>query len=132
MYFNYDWWFGDGLRRQVEQAKQKCLKREFPDAEPDSLPQDSEAAAFYRELEHRVIVYLRDGYSYELGGPIEAPNKSYLTAECIPGDDAYKAGVFIVAMPFEDIARVEVFAVHPSERPQDSMHITGFRARPEG
>lgn len=132
MHFHYDWWFGEGLRAQIDQAKFKCLQRKFPDAKPDALPEDSEASKFYKELEHRVIVYLRDGYSYELAGAIESPNKSYLTAECIPGDETYKAGVFVVVVPFEDIARVEVFAVHPSERPQDAMHITGFRARPEG
>ena len=31
---------------------------------------------------------------------------------------------------FEEIVRVEVFAVHPSEKPEDMPVITGFRSAP--
>ena len=30
----------------------------------------------------------------------------------------------------EDIARVEVFAVHPDEKPQENIRIPGFNSRP--
>ena len=131
MHFHYDWWFGDGLADQIEQAKRRCLNKKFPDAQADVPEPNSDADKYYRELEHRVIVYLRDGFTYELGRAIDATTKSYLMAECIPGDEAYKAGTFVVSIPFEEISRVEVFAVHPSQRPQEAMQITGFHARPE-
>ncbi len=38
--------------------------------------------------------------------------------------------MFVVTLPYEEIARVEVFAVHPSEKPQEAMRITGFHGRP--
>jgi hypothetical protein len=31
-------------------------------------------------------------------------------------------------VPFEDISRVEVFAVHPEDKPQENLRIPGFRA----
>jgi hypothetical protein len=131
MYYHHDWWFGPGLQEQVEQARLRCLKRRFPDVDPAKLAGRPEADQFYKELEHRIILYLRDGFTYEVGEAIDGANKSYLLAQCIPGDEAWQAGVFVVSVPYEEIARVEVFAVHPSEKPQDSAKITGFRARPE-
>jgi hypothetical protein len=47
-------------------------------------------------------------------------------------DDHYKVGSFVVSVPFEDVVRVEVFAVHPQEKPGDAPLITGFRTRPDG
>ena len=46
-------------------------------------------------------------------------------------DDHYKVGAFVVSVPFEEIVRVEVYAVHPDEKPEDLPQITGFRAHPE-
>ena len=46
-------------------------------------------------------------------------------------DDHYKVGAFVVSLPFEEIVRVEVFAVHPDEKPEDVPQITGFRGHPE-
>ena len=131
MLFHYDWWFGRGLTEQIDEAKRRCAAKHFPDVNPYEIPADSEADHFSKELEHRVILYLRDGFTYELFEVIDAADKSYLTAQCVPGDEAYQAGVFVVAIPFEEIARVEVFAVHPSQKPQEAMHITGFARRPD-
>ena len=58
--------------------------------------------------------------------------KGMLTFECEPVDEQYKVGAFVVSVLFEEIVRVEVFAVHPSEKPEDTPMITGFRNRPEG
>jgi len=131
MYFHYDWWFGDGLKAQIREAKKRCLRKKFPEADVDNLQPGSPEGKFYNELESRIIVYLRDGYTYELGELVDLGYKAYLTAECIPADEAYKSGVFVVSIPFEDIVRVEVFAVHPSEKPEEMMHITGFHAAPQ-
>jgi hypothetical protein len=39
----------------------------------------------------------------------------------------------VIVVPFEDIARVEVFAVHPDDKPQENIRIPGFRTgTPEG
>jgi hypothetical protein len=131
MYYHHDWWFGPGLKEQVGQARDRCLKRKFPEADPVSLTVNPEAERFYAELEHRVIIYLRDGFTYELGEAIDGMNKTCLLAQCIPGDEAWQAGVFVVSVPYEEIARVEVFAVHPHEKPLETAKITGFRAKPE-
>jgi hypothetical protein len=53
---------------------------------------------------------------------------SALAFECQPVDESYKVGTFIVLVPFEDIARVEVFTVHPDDKPQENLRIPGFRA----
>lgn len=131
MLFHYDWWFGEGLAEQIDQARLRCLKKRFPDVDPQNMAADSEPAKFLEELQHRVIIYLRDGFTYELGEAIDSINKSYLMVQCIPGDEAYQAGVFVVTLPFEDIARVEVFAVHSADKPQEAMRITGFHGKPE-
>jgi hypothetical protein len=80
----------------------------------------------------RSLVYLRDGFSYELKEMVDMESKTHLTFECEPVDDHYKVGAFVVSVPFDEIVRVEVFAVHPSEKPEDMPLITGFRARPDG
>ncbi|HUW81539.1 MAG TPA: hypothetical protein VMZ31_01935 [Phycisphaerae bacterium] len=129
--FDYDWWHGQPLQQQIEHAKLRCAQRKFPDVDPSQPGQDSDFARFKGVLEARILVYLRDGFSYEIAEMVELGPRSYLTVECVPGDDAYRVGTFVVAIPFEDIVRVEVFAVHPTEKPSDSPHITGFRAAPD-
>ncbi len=131
MLFHYDWWFGPGLAEQIEQARTRCLKRHYPDADPANLSAAPDAERFWNELEHRTILYLRDGFTYEVAEAIEAKSKSYLLAQCIPGDEAWQAGIFVVAVPYDEIARVEIFAVHPHDKPQESTRITGFHHRPE-
>ena len=44
-----------------------------------------------------------------------------------PAEELYKVGVFVVAVPFDDIARVEVFAAHRDQKPENLPMITGFR-----
>ncbi len=45
-------------------------------------------------------------------------------------DEQYRVGSFIVSVPYDELIRVEVFAVHPSEKPEDVPLITGFRTGP--
>ncbi len=47
----------------------------------------------------------------------------------MPADEAYRVGCFIVSVPFEDIVRVEIFAVHAQEKPEDNVSIKGFGGR---
>ena len=82
---------------------------------------------FVSELEDRTLIYLRDGFSYEVREFAEVSSKSHLAFECEPVDEHYKVGAFVVTVLFEEIVRVEVFAVHPDEKPNDSPQITGFR-----
>ena len=73
---------------------------------------------------------MRDGFSYELKQIADVDTKSHLVFECVPVDEQYKVGAFIVTVPFEELVRVEVYAVHPTEKPEDLPQITGFRVGP--
>ena len=124
--FDYDWFTGPAFERQQEQAQQRCARKKFPEAAED----DAEYQAFLAELEVRSLVYLRDGFSYEMKELVDLGLRSMLTFECEPVDDQYKVGAFVVSVLFEEIVRVEVFAVHPTEKPEDMPVITGFRTGP--
>lgn len=130
--FNYDWFHGEAFQQQRAEARQRCTRRHFPDRDLGDMDHDGELRCFHDELVVRALIYLRDGFSYELKDMAELDSKSHLTFECEPVDEHYKVGAFVVSVPFDEIVRVEVFAVHPSERPEDMPLITGFRARPEG
>ena len=125
--FNYDWFHGSPYQQQKDEAKRRCAARRFPDADLDKLNGNPEAARFLAQLEVRTLVYLRDGFSYEVRHISDVGSKSHLVFECEPVDEQYKVGAFVVTMPFEEIVRVEVFAVHPTEKPEDMPQITGFR-----
>ena len=103
------------------------MAHRFPDHDPDKTDKDPEFEKVYSELEVRTLIYLRDGFSYEIRQLAEMTSKSHLVFECEPVDDQYKVGAFVVTVPFEEIVRVEVFSVHPSEKPDDMPQITGFR-----
>jgi len=125
--FNFDWFRGGGLERLVEEAKDRCAVKKFPDMEKGGNG-SSEYLAYRDALETRVILYLRDGLTYEMREIAEMGMSSALAFECVPVDDNYKVGAIVIVVPFEDIARVEVFAVHPDEKPQDNIRIPGFRS----
>ncbi len=129
--FNYDWFHGQAYQQQRDEAKRRCLKVHFSGGDGRKKPDDGKAEAFRSELEVRTLIYLRDGFSYEVRGIAEVGSKSHLVFECEPVDEQYKVGAFVVTVPFDEIVRVEVFAVHPSEKPEDSPQITGFRGHPE-
>ncbi len=128
--FDYDWFHGPAFQQQHDEARWRCTLRHFPDRDVESFEDDEEVRHFHDELVIRSLVYLRDGFSYELKEMADLASKTHLTFECEPVDDHYKVGAFVVSVPFDEIVRVEVFAVHPSEKPEDMPLITGFRARP--
>ncbi|MCH8806463.1 MAG: hypothetical protein IH986_10285 [Planctomycetes bacterium] len=126
--FNYDWFHGDGLTRQVEDAKDRCAARKHPGNGKDAGNGSTDRAAYRSELETRTILYLKDGLSYEMREMADIGMSSALAFECVPVDENYQVGAYVIVVPFEDIARVEVFAVHPDEKPQENLRIPGFRS----
>ncbi|HPF41201.1 MAG TPA: hypothetical protein P5081_15310 [Phycisphaerae bacterium] len=126
MPFNFDWWFDSPYRERTDEARRRCALSHFSSLSPEKAEKDKKFKKFFDELEVRTIVYLRDGFSYEIKEIIEQPTTTTMTFECMPADEAYKVGCFVVTIPFEDIVRVEVFAVHPAEKPEDMPSIKGF------
>lgn len=126
--FNFDWFHGPGLRRQIDEAKRRCLGRKFPDHAAGAGGNGDPAwREHFEALETRIILYLKDGLSYEMREMVDIGMSSALAFECVPVDENYKVGAYVIVVPFEDIARVEVFAVHPEDKPQDNLRIPGFR-----
>lgn len=128
--FDYDWFHGKALKLQIEAAKLRCAFKKFPELDPETAGADSRFREFHDALEARILLYLRDGFSYELKEVVDFDIKAHLTFECEPVDEHYKVGSFVVSVPYEDVVRVEVYAVHPSEKPEDVPMITGFRSGP--
>ena len=128
MTFDHDWWHGGDFERQLALARQACLeiragngKHKKKSAKPPSTDE-----TLLAELETRTVVYLRDGFSYEMKRLIDMKSTGYLSFECVAADQAYRAGAFVVSVPYEEVCRVETFAVHPSERPDETPTIRGF------
>jgi hypothetical protein len=132
--FNFDWFHGPGLRRQIEEAKERCAARKFPEARQNRQGNGNTEYQKYKDaLETRIILYLKDGLSYEMKEMVDIGMSSALAFECMPVDENYQVGAYVIVVPFEDIARVEVFAVHPDDKPQENIRIPGFRTgTPEG
>ena len=129
--FNYDWFNGPAFDAQQQQARQRCARRHFPDLADDQAETHPDYLKFLGELQTRTLIYLRDGFSYELKTIVPVGlHSELLTFECEPVDEHYKVGAFIVSVPYDEIVRVEVFAVHPDEKPEDVPLITGFRTGP--
>ena len=128
--FNYDWFAGPPFEAQKNDARWRCASKKFPDLGREDAQNDPEYQAFCDELEVRSLIYLRDGFSYEMRELVDLGYRSMLTFECEPLDEQYKVGSFIVSLLFDEIVRVEVFAVHASEKPEDIPLIQGFRHQP--
>jgi hypothetical protein len=129
--FDYDWFHGRQFQEQCDDAKMRCALRRYPELDPEAACENEEFKAFLNELRVRTLVYLRDGFSYEFKSFANVESKAHLTFECEPVDDQYKVGAFVISVPFEDIVRVEIFAVPPDEMPIELPPITGFRGRSE-
>ncbi|HOB73154.1 MAG TPA: hypothetical protein PKG54_01385 [Phycisphaerae bacterium] len=128
--FNYDWFTGPAFERQKDEARDRCARKKFPNLSPDQMATDQNYQAFRSALEVRTLIYLRDGFSYEMKELVDVGLRGMLTFECEPLEEQYKVGSFVVSVLFDEIVRVEVFAVHPSEKPEDIPLITGFRSSP--
>lgn len=126
--FNYDWFNGGGLQKQIDEAKRRCAVRKLSGKNQSGPPDESAIQSLVKQLDTRVILYLKDGLSYEMREMAHIGTSSALAFECVPVDENYQAGAYVIVVPFEDITRVEVFAVHPDDRPQESLRIPGFRA----
>ena len=64
--FNYDWFTGPGFEQQKEQARHRCARKKFPDLTPEQRADHADSQQFSGELEVRTLIYLRDGFSYEI------------------------------------------------------------------
>ncbi len=129
--FNYDWFHGTAFMQQHAEARRRCIARHFEEVGPDDYENDPKIVQFANELEIRTLIYLRDGFSYEMREIADVDSKSHLVFECEPVDEQYKVGAFIVTVPFDEIIRVEAYSVHPNEKPTDWPQITGFRNHPD-
>ncbi|MFQ5461523.1 MAG: hypothetical protein ACE5E5_02745 [Phycisphaerae bacterium] len=129
--FDYDWFHGQAFQDQCREAMWRCAMMHYPEVTRENIDDHPEALAYRDSLLIRSLVYLRDGFSYEVKEFADVETKSHLVFECEPMDLQYKVGSFVVSVPFDEIVRVEVFAVHPSAKPEDFPQITGFHAQPE-
>jgi hypothetical protein len=128
--FDYDWFHGSAFQQQQHQARMRCALKKFPNLDSQQVESDPAFQKCLNELEARTLVYLRDGFSYEMKELVDTGLKGLLSFECEPVEEQYKVGAFIVSVLFEEIVRVEIFAVHPGEKPEDTPIITGFRNKP--
>lgn len=130
MVFDHDWWNSGAFERQLEIARMACLEIRAAGGGQKGRKKAADGAApdprQLAELDTRTVVYLRDGFSYELKRLVDMKTTNYLSFECVAAEQSYKAGAFVVSVPFEEVCRVETFAVHPSERPDETPTIRGF------
>ncbi len=129
--FDHEWFAGRGFVEQRDEAKWRCALRRFDQFTRENALDDGEFVQFWDDLKIRTLVYLRDGFSYEVKEVVDVASRAHFTFECEPVDDQYRVGAFIISLPYEDIVRIEVFAVPQEEMPEDMPAITGFRARGE-
>ncbi len=126
--FNHDWFHGPAFQEQQDEARWRCALNHYPDVPQDERAEHEGLRKLVEDLDIRMLIYLRDGFSYEVKEIADVPSKSHLVFECVPVDEHFKVGAFVVSVPYEEIVRVEVFAVHPNERPEEYPQITGFRS----
>ncbi|MDO8632683.1 MAG: hypothetical protein Q7R41_19545 [Phycisphaerales bacterium] len=126
--FNHDWFHGPAFQEQQDEARWRCANLHFPDVPDEERAEHEGIRKLAGELDIRMLLYLRDGFSYEVKDIADVPSKAHLVFECVPVDEHYKVGAFVVSVAYEEIVRVEVFAVHPDEKPEEYPQITGFRS----
>jgi hypothetical protein len=126
MLFNADWFFGPEFEERLAEARRRCALAHHPALESGKADGNKDFKDFVGQLETRTVIYLRDGFSYEVKELIPRKTTTSLTFECTPTDEAYKVGSFVVTIPYDDIIRVEIFAFHPREKPEDMPAIKGF------
>ena len=129
--FDHEWFTGRLYTEQHNEARWRCALRRFPKLTRENALDDAEFHEFWDVMRTRTLVYLRDGFSYEIKEVADVASRSHLTFECEPVDDQYKVGAFVVSVPYDDVVRVEIFAVPEDEMPEDMPAITGFRSKTE-
>jgi len=125
--FNHEWFHGGGLQRLLDEARRRCTRGKYPEFDPARNGAD-EGREYFDALETRTIVYMKDGLQYEIREMADVGTSNALSFECVPVDENYRVGAIVIIAPYDDIARVEVFAVHPADKPQETFKIPGFRA----
>lgn len=126
--FDYEWFHKGGLARLQAEAIRRCSTKKLAGTrKSNGTARDGQELV--EGLDTRTILYMKDGLTYEMKEiSAEVGDSSALAFECVPVDENYKAGAIVLIVPYEDIARVEVFAVHPDDKPQENIRIGGFRA----
>lgn len=125
--FDFDWFHRGGLAGLKQEAKRRCALKKYPLEAGQNGEDETRRADFMSDLYTRVIIYMKDGLTYEVRDITDLGQTQALAFECVPVDDSYKAGAIVIVTPYDDIARVEVFAVHPDEKPEEILRIPGFR-----
>src|SRR5262249_59722238 len=77
MTFDHDWWYSGGFNRQLDLARECCAANRFPELRKGTPKPDTPATRYLNELETRSVVYLRDGFSYEIKELVNAGTTSY-------------------------------------------------------
>ena len=98
--FDYDWFHGAAFQQQLDEALRRCVQHRFPDVSRDEYETNDEVQAFGSKLETRTLIYLRDGFSYEVREFAELSSKSHLSFACEPVDEHYQVGAFVAAVLF--------------------------------
>jgi hypothetical protein len=126
--FSHDWFHRGGLERLRDEALDRCARKKFPDETLDDGAPSNEFEEYRGALETRIILYMKDGLTYEMKAMVDVGSSGALAFECVPVDENYKVGSIVIMAPYDDIARVEVFAVHPDDKPDEILKIPGFRS----
>ena len=64
--FDYDWFCGGAYEQQRQDALLRLVLRKYPDLSRESVMGHDGGQAYMKELECRTLIYLRDGFSYEM------------------------------------------------------------------
>ena len=94
--FNYEWFHQGGLQRLIEEAKDRCAARKFPGRKGQGCDGSPEYVAYRDALETRVILYMRDGLTYEMKEIAQTGMSNALAFECVPVDENYKVGAIVI------------------------------------
>ena len=79
--------------------------------------------------------WLAEGQAGEMGYLRRYFDRRVDPAKLLPGAKsvvvtALNYHTFVVSVPFEEICRVEIYAVHPEKKPENKPMITGFKHSP--
>ncbi|MFQ5806728.1 MAG: hypothetical protein ACE5I3_09785, partial [Phycisphaerae bacterium] len=103
--FNYEWFHHGGLQGLIDEARDRCAAKKFPQHRAKDSDGSPEYMAYRAGLETRIILYMRDGLTYEMKEIAPTGMSSALAFECVPVDENYKVGSIVIVAPYDDIAR---------------------------
>ena len=85
--FTHDWFHGPAFQEQQDEARWRCATSHFPEVPPEERGEHEGIRKLAGELDLRMLIYLRDGFSYEVKEIADVPSKSHLVFECVPMDE---------------------------------------------